>query len=295
MSHFSVMVIGDNIERQLEPYDENKDVYIDMTEALEEELKELIKYTIWADGKRPYYGIEAVGKTVTFKNMPDEPNKIIYEDTKKEVFGTIQALAEYKGYELNEEDGKWYRRYNPNSKWDWYSIGGRWSDMLIHVENPKYPEKIIQGEPGAFGYPDNRPQNSCDAAAFCDIDWEAMAEYDRNKAVARHERFLEQNPKLKEGMNRDEINAVLDGEPIQDGMYLWSYDRIPTKKEVEDEAYSLTTYAIVKDGIWYEKGKMGWFGISTDEKSCAEWSEIYEKLIDGIPEDTTITIIDCHI
>ena len=58
---------------------------------------------------------------------------------------------------------------------------------------------------------------------------------------------------------------------------------------------ALTTYAVLKDGKWYERGQMGWFGISSNEKDPEEWSSNFYKLIDSLPEDTRLTIVDCHI
>ena len=54
-----------------------------------------------------------------------------------------------------------------------------------------------------------------------------------------------------------------------------------------------TSYALLKDGEWYAKGEMGWFGMSSDEKE--NWSEELDKLIKSLPEDTLLTIVDCHI
>ncbi|MNO03610.1 hypothetical protein D3C81_2243720 [compost metagenome] len=55
------------------------------------------------------------------------------------------------------------------------------------------------------------------------------------------------------------------------------------------------TYAIVKDSQWYQRGEMGWWGMSSNEVSESEWAEQFGKLIDGLPEDTLLTVIDCHI
>lgn len=51
------------------------------------------------------------------------------------------------------------------------------------------------------------------------------------------------------------------------------------------------------DGTWYEKGSMGWFGISSEtESESAEWDNDFKKrFIDNMDEDTVMTIIDCHI
>lgn len=51
-------------------------------------------------------------------------------------------------------------------------------------------------------------------------------------------------------------------------------------------------FTVVRDGIWYERGRMGWFGMSWDEKSDEEWDELFKNLIKGADE---FTVIDCHI
>jgi len=57
----------------------------------------------------------------------------------------------------------------------------------------------------------------------------------------------------------------------------------------------LKTFAILKDGEWYERGKMGWWAIVTDEMEDDKWDAEFKKLIDGLPDDTLISIYDCHI
>ena len=56
---------------------------------------------------------------------------------------------------------------------------------------------------------------------------------------------------------------------------------------------AIMTFALVKDGVWYEKGKMGWWACVSNEK--ADWSEQFQKLFDSINDDELISIIDCHI
>lgn len=57
----------------------------------------------------------------------------------------------------------------------------------------------------------------------------------------------------------------------------------------------LTTFAVLKDGEWYEKGKMGWWGAVHDEKDEELWENELKKLVQGLPDDTLISIFDCHI
>jgi hypothetical protein len=40
---------------------------------------------------------------------------------------------------------------------------------------------------------------------------------------------------------------------------------------------------------------MGWFGISMNEKDINKWYEEEAKLMDSLPGDTLLTVVDCHI
>ena len=57
----------------------------------------------------------------------------------------------------------------------------------------------------------------------------------------------------------------------------------------------ISVFAVVKDGKWYERGKMGWFGVVTDEKDKDEWREQVKQLLVSLPPDTLLTMYDCHI
>jgi hypothetical protein len=52
-------------------------------------------------------------------------------------------------------------------------------------------------------------------------------------------------------------------------------------------------YCVVIDGKWYEKGQMGWWGISTGDKE--NWDEEFAELIANIPADSEVYNIDFHI
>jgi hypothetical protein len=54
-------------------------------------------------------------------------------------------------------------------------------------------------------------------------------------------------------------------------------------------------FALVKDGQWMEKGRMGWFGMSTENKTDEAWTALVREALDGLPDDTALTIVDCHI
>jgi hypothetical protein len=58
---------------------------------------------------------------------------------------------------------------------------------------------------------------------------------------------------------------------------------------------AIVTFAVLKDGKWYERGKMGWWGCIADEKNKDDWNNEFNKLIDTVPGETLLTIFDCHI
>ena len=57
---------------------------------------------------------------------------------KPDVFAQFPELYKEKGDDWNsnrwraDENGVWseYSTYNPDSKWDWYSVGGRWANSI---------------------------------------------------------------------------------------------------------------------------------------------------------------------
>lgn len=49
------------------------------------------------------------------------------------------------------------------------------------------------------------------------------------------------------------------------------------------------------NGNWYERGKMGWFGISTNDKDEKSWDDEFKKFIKNQKKSTILTLVDCHI
>jgi hypothetical protein len=61
--------------------------------------------------------------------------------------------------------------------------------------------------------------------------------------------------------------------------------------------FEFGTFAVLDDSGWHEKGKMGWFGMTTAGPSENEqWGTSFTKqFLEGESPDTTIVICDCHI
>lgn len=55
------------------------------------------------------------------------------------------------------------------------------------------------------------------------------------------------------------------------------------------------THAVLMDGKWYENGRMGWFGTVSGEKGEGVWIREFAKLIDSLPDDVYLCVVDVHI
>ena len=306
MSHFTVMVIGDDVAAALAPFHEfectgENDKYVqdvDVTEELNVKEGATMEEIVDALGS---YGLE--------ESIVDDESKV----------DTVGDKCKHKyGYAI-VKDGvliKAVNRTNPNRKWDWYQVGGRWSGFL----------QVKPGAAGEMGQRSwmNRGQptdpNTCDSALKKDIDFEGMRSKAGDEAAKRW----------------DEAHAIIKGRtwitwqeaqglvfaPLE-GQDVWEQRRAfynaqaalidlrkdfsnpfldldeyltPREKFIQDARNgAISTFAVLKDGVWYERGDMGWWGMVSDEKDKSEWVNQIASLLDELSDDTRISIVDCHI
>ena len=55
------------------------------------------------------------------------------------------------------------------------------------------------------------------------------------------------------------------------------------------------TFCVIIDGVWYERGKMGWWACVSDEKENNDWNEEFMNLIKALPEKSIVANYDFHI
>jgi len=292
----------------------------------------------WGDGKghrakihftpKGFKKVEVPRKdVVSFAEFVDD-----YYGRKPVEFGDKPDFAEdHKyGYALLDKKGavtKIVRRTNPNAKWDWYVLGGRWRGFF-RLRKEKEGMVGRPGVPEMMSGVRQLPEAVADMAYKRDIDFDAMRKEAADEARARHQKLCRllgvaeiKPPKLK-------WKAVCDGESIKD----WDkkrklYHDQPEMKAVEEarksakdddrsflafldyedyavpvEQYvegardaALLTHAVVKDGKWYEKGEMGWWAVVHDEKEEDAWNKEFSKLLVECPGDTLLSVWDCHI
>jgi hypothetical protein len=58
---------------------------------------------------------------------------------------------------------------------------------------------------------------------------------------------------------------------------------------------TFSPFAVLKHGRWYEVGQIGWFGATLERKSDEAWEDEISRLLDGIPDNETVSVYDCHI
>lgn len=166
----------------------------------------------------------------------------------QELFADFDNQYEEHGEDWNgsrwkkNDDGVWeeWSTYNPDSKYDWYSLGGRWG-------------KSIKTKSGEF----------VDECFLDEIDWSPFKPEDYEEEAKKDWRGNEYH-KLKDSVQ-----------------YHYTENDVP--------------FCLIIDGVWYERGKMGWWACVSDEKEKGDWNEEFMKLIKALPEKSLVANYDFHI
>lgn len=290
MSHFSVLVIGPDVDDQMAPYHQfectgiNNEYVLDVD--VTEECFDYATRIFAADGRDPEANADDfIGTALSYHGLDD---KIV--STESEV--DRKGAHEY-GYAL-VVDGKLVKavdRTNPNYKWDWYEVGGRWGGFF----------KLKSGGWGDFArkkdidFEGMRDEAGEDAAEKWDKafaahggasweDWETVrAKHPDSVEDAREEYWVQ--PAV------DAISKAFDSPWVNPDQYLVTRDEYVTAARNS----AVNPFALVKNAKWHEKGEMLMFGRSNDKMTQAEWNSVVGEIIDSLPDDTLLTIVDCHI
>lgn len=295
MSHFALLVVGDNIDEQLEKFDENLETprYVKYTkeQLIAKERKEIEEYK---NGTYAKYlaDPEAYAADCTNENhleyLKNEfPKKLEWTDEELYAHG----IRYYDEDEIGP-DGEVYSTYNPNSKWDWYQIGGRYAGRLIlkeGVEKEAEPEFSWGWDAKAMEEVLQEPR--VDTALVGDIDWDKMHNVQSKYDAAI--RFWEMKVEGAEPTT-DEEKEQLKWDWYKPEFYT---ERYKNKETFAKSRSCFTMWAVVKDGEWFEKGKMGFWAMSSEtDDEALDWElNMYDRFIKDLPADTRITVVDCHI
>ena len=275
MSHFSLAVFTKdsnfNLDEIMEPYDENKMIapYILVTkeEAIQNKRKFYESqyqncFLPWQKDPMAYESRHSAEHIKDIKTLPE-----LMKQSDEQIYQNV--ISDYTDEEI-DADGNILSTYNPNSKWDWYEVGGRWRGLLLlkpGIKGP-YPESSLKTQSGEF--------YRADAAYTSEVDFERIsAEY------AATLRPYEEA--MKDSFFKEEYMRM----------------RFPTEEEYIERHKRFKTFAVLTpDGVWHAPGEMGWFGVSSDTpEGERNWDfGYYNNFIKpAIVKQWYMTIVDCHI
>jgi hypothetical protein len=308
MTHFAVLVIGDNVERQMAPYHEFEctgvdDQYVQNIDRLAEARAEFGQhggeYASLAVFIEEWYGAKKIGAG----DSPDlsGPHK----------FGWLRVDANGNALEYID-------RTNPHKKWDYWRIGGRWGDFFVLKQGAKgerstlawertfnHDDRVLLAERRAEEQESGRQH--ADQARKGDVDWEAMAAERMRDAGRSYDEFLtkEHGRPLSSWLHgiefRPEIDATWRACTTNEERDAWRAARTLADLETRDEFMHRkarragVVSVIVRGGEWVTQGEHGWFGSFSEAVTDKEWEELYWGMIASLPDDTMLTIVDCHI
>jgi hypothetical protein len=309
MSHFVVLVIGENVEDKLEPYWE-----LDLPEAacktdsravfevkVEDTPEAIHGYLMedrerWVTSRNDAMSILSNPETQASEYLTQKFRKLdTLQDAIRLVTSEQESWVKLCHDNIVKADaaladpllvpahmrasdgycyvpGKGYGYYhNPKASWDWFVIGGRWMGTLL----------MKDGCTGRMGMPswcnENETPAGVDSANVEDIDWDRMDATERDFASKRWDHATE-------SLSRENFQRL--------------YGAFSDKEDYLRKEGVFSTYAVITDdGEWHSPGTMGWWGTHSDStEEHAEFSQSFrERFINNLPDGTKITVVDCHI
>lgn len=149
------------------------------------------------------------------------------------------------------------------AKWDWWMIGGRWSGKLDPTYDPEKDPRNIEVCNLCLGT-GKRDDNLGQQARVADPSYTCNGCNGEGKRVKWPTSWA------------DDIGNQCQVSNLPDGL-------------------EFESFAVVKDGEWFERGEMGWWGVIADEKDPEEWDKQFAQLLKDLPPTAWLTVVDCHI
>lgn len=310
MSHFTVLVVGDDVEHQLAPFHEFECTGIDDEFVVDVDITAKVQEQIEKEGIQ-----DALGWFGLEDRKVESESEIDRERVHKYGYALVQNGALVRAID----------RTNPNKKWDWYQIGGRWAGSF-HIK-PEFQE-LYRGKSPNFSHGWNAAEilevsrdYRVDSAIKDHVDFELKASIAAKKAAddydfAFREVFgdLPVNISWEVLRDMDHIDESKARYWAQPRCSAWDAARKRTGSEwrfswldnspddflCTREFYvelarkkANTHFAFLRNRQWAQRCKMGWFACVSDENDA--WEDVYAKLLSDVPGNERLTVVDCHI
>jgi len=171
--------------------------------------------------------------------------------------------------------GKVMSTYNQASKWDWWVIGGRWQGHLLLDYDPcEDPKNMIKCD--LCNGTGDRPK------------WVIYKEEKKGKKIRTFKDKWAKDCNGCNGCHGKGKHLTFTLAPVRNDF--------PIKDLLErKDKSSLIPYAIVTPGDgWISRGRMGWFGMSADDKEGDKWEKEVLNILNKYKDLNAVTV-DCHI
>lgn len=244
MSHFTVLVVDTKNEKSVDEWMEPFYEGLEEDRLLDWSVQDVLKYFKEHNVDFPYDHV-------------DESNLVEYLERAEELeFDTSE----------HDNEGNLYYLGNNNAKWDWYQIGGRWSNMLKKLDGTR-----------------------CDECEVKDLD--LSLDKDMYEKAKRFWEVVVDNQPLTDVERPSDFFTMYKPE-----YYIEMYG---DRDNFAKSCASFNTFAMLLDGEWYEQRKMGWFAMSdTTKESLEKFTDFMDKTLRELKTTNphaTVTLVDCHI
>ena len=228
-------------------------------------------------------------KAKKMKALPGYPRKKLY--------ASFDEFVEDYGGSKDEKTGRYGEWFNPDSVYDWYSIGGRWPEMFLVKQDcmeDSYGERESMDE-NEHPAPEGYRWVAC--ARKKDIQWDAMRQW-RNQQAEKH--FHE----LEEMFQSGQVNPNSLFHITEDGIYRWGQQVYRKDQTIQEflEKFGIPAswkYPISVCGIFIDEAYYSEYDSVYDEELrkwvplC--WQEAMDNHIDDADENTVFVGIDYHM
>ena len=278
MSHFVTHVfipaevpedgIMDYLVEVLAPYDENKEVDPYVNEYVKDEEVESLREKYYAD--------------------------------RDDIHSDEELLHDWHGGTIkrNEERGEWevYSTYNPDSKWDWWVIGGRWDGFFNGENIVLATDTTISGKQEEARHDAEREYDKFEKATE-GLTFKPWSVFEKDLGHHASEDALSQ---VREEYHAQKWVQAAKGV----AGFIWTPPETHFKVDKggreafvrERTLQAGVPYSFIDlGGNWCARGSMGWFGMSSDDKDQEDWSETYINYLHSVPEGTRVVSLDLHI
>lgn len=284
----------------------------------------------WADMQKEAEQFKAFSNPPTWPEVIEYANNRWYPEGEDE--DNRQSILRY---DEEKDQAYTYSTYNPDSKWDWYQVGGRWSGYFP-VKQPldmDQADQLIQGQRSWTNEDQPREAWTVDGGPIRLLDLDLLRDRKGTEAGERYDAYQALVQDLPEALpyrvfaedaqgivelteNRQEISDTWDrarkayqSQPRvraarESERFKWDFECLIGEFSVSREFYvekarnaAVPGYAMVTpEGEWVAPGKMGWFGMSSDsEEDMAMFKTKCNAYIEALHPDTLLLAVDCHI